>query len=1284
MRTRTKLTMRLMALLLTAVMAVSPAFTAYASQDISSAANILEIQADADGSAVSDNMSEDAFREEAADGTVSDNNQTDNDTSDNDTSESDTSEGDISESDTSEGGASDDSTVSDNIIDEDEIGDGTLSGNAVSENTVSENTVSENSVSANETGVLFPGMPESYMLTSAQKAGKEELAACLGEIGTLEEGTHYVPGELVYSTDSEEEAQTAADAYGGELLSYAEGVAVIRLSKNVTVSRALQAAAEASVKLPAVWPNYYRYPFAEDTAYAEEIIEEAGAEIQPAGYGINDPFLQVDNSSYQWQHYAVGSMYAWNAGYRGQGITVAVIDSGIDETHTELKGRIAGQYDAISLLEGSAPDEASGTGHGSHVAGIIAAEGNNGNGGSGIAPEADIYAIKVFGSKAGSGSSAAVTRAINHAVEKNVDVINMSLGGFGTAALWEPEAIAVRAAVDKGIAVFVATGNDGAKTKCYPAAVPEAIAVSAVDKNNARAHFSNYGSWVDLCGPGVEIYSTLPPQVTVSGTVQNTNGYGAMSGTSQATPVVAGTAALILSANPKALLGKTGRAKVAALEQLMKASVTKPSGSAIGAGIPNLPKALKIPGVAAKPAKPLFDIPGKTVTDKEITIEIRAAIDCDIYYSTDGRTPTMKNGAVINAVKAPSNPYSVTVDGIVNDKVTGKATVKAMAVNRYTSLAGPVASAAYTFKPKVEKVTITGDTGAIGRLPAGKSLALKALVEPAYAANKAVKWSISGDTKVTKVSVTTSGVVKAGKDAVSGTYTVTAEPKDGYGGTPGSYTVIVADADKQDTLIKSIQFKVKKVPLQMQYTATDYDMADNILALKKDGSPAAAGDFIWSSSKKNVATVEPATGMVTTVAAGSTVITALAADGSGVKKTCTVTVEQLPTDMRITQPVNKENNVMVLLAAGRSATLKANVLPAATKNKAVTWTISGDTAETGVSVSLTGGKVTAKKTAKPGRYTVTATSKRDNSIVKTIDITVYEGAATKVTLDKKAVTLFRDTATYGAPQTAELIVTTEGTGIYAADYTVTSSNENIVKATRGGNVITLQATGQATGTSTIKVIMNDGSGKSATCRVTVVNPVSRLSIAPEAGRTNKIGEGKTLKLSAVYEEEFGKANKKVNWSVRSGKEFAKVDKNGKVTALQGMDKSVSVRPIPGVAVIQAEAADGSGVTALYTVLTYEAVVDMMCSYPEGSDIAGASDIIIYYNYNFFDGEDSWKSTGVSPEISLEVSHPDKLAVIKRTPGKFSYVPLQSGTVTVTIKAMDGSGVTEKRLINIRK
>ena len=224
---------------------------------------------------------------------------------------------------------------------------------------------------------------------------------------------------------------------------------------------------------------------------------------------------------------------------KGTAIKVAVIDTGINYLHQDLDLNYAGGYDYVN----GDTDPMDDNGHGSHCAGIIAAA-INGIAVVGVAPEAQLYALKVLNS-AGSGYTSDIIEAINWACANDIQVISMSLGAsVGSAAL---QAACDDAFVNHNIVVVAAAGNNGAARTgsniLYPARCANVIAVGATDSNNVRAYFSNTGPELDLMAPGVNILSDY---LDVDLSDPNLDTWR-MSGTSMATPHVAGTAALILS-----------------------------------------------------------------------------------------------------------------------------------------------------------------------------------------------------------------------------------------------------------------------------------------------------------------------------------------------------------------------------------------------------------------------------------------------------------------------------------------------------------------------------------------------------------------------------------------------------------------------------------------------------------------------------------------------------------------------------------------------------------------
>lgn len=258
----------------------------------------------------------------------------------------------------------------------------------------------------------------------------------------------------------------------------------------------------------------------------------------------------------------VAQLYGKFPADAGQGVTVGVIDTGVDLKHPDLKvaggaAFVIGENDA----GGEGPAATDGE-HGSHVAGIVASRGAPPSGKRGVAPQVKLMSYRVFPNAGGGATNYDIIRAIDRAVSDGCDLLNLSLGGpMRDEAVRE----AIKDAFDKGTLCICATGNDGRSPVSYPARWPEALAVSALGKIGTYpegstetmdalapfspeqaevfvAGFSNIGQEVDLTGPGVGIVSTVPPGV-----------YAVMSGTSMACPAVTGAAAALLARAPAVL-----------------------------------------------------------------------------------------------------------------------------------------------------------------------------------------------------------------------------------------------------------------------------------------------------------------------------------------------------------------------------------------------------------------------------------------------------------------------------------------------------------------------------------------------------------------------------------------------------------------------------------------------------------------------------------------------------------------------------------------------------------
>ena len=241
-------------------------------------------------------------------------------------------------------------------------------------------------------------------------------------------------------------------------------------------------------------------------------------EIRPAG----DPADQ----EIPWGVKRVNARAAWDYG-AGKGVKVCIVDTGMDYKHPDLAPHYKGGYNEVTNTSDPMDDH----GHGTHVSGTVGAV-RDGKGVVGVAPEADLYAVKVL-DKNGSGQYSWIVAGIEWAVVNGMNVINMSLGGgSGTEAL----AQVMKKAKEAGVTVVCAAGNDSGPVN-YPAKYPEAIAVSASDSGDRLASFSSKGPEIHVIAPGVSITSC-----------RKGGGVTSMSGTSMASPHVAGLAALAVGA----------------------------------------------------------------------------------------------------------------------------------------------------------------------------------------------------------------------------------------------------------------------------------------------------------------------------------------------------------------------------------------------------------------------------------------------------------------------------------------------------------------------------------------------------------------------------------------------------------------------------------------------------------------------------------------------------------------------------------------------------------------
>jgi len=394
-------------------------------------------------------------------------------------------------------------------------------------------------------------------------------------------------------------------------------------------------------------------------------------------YVEEDSLVQISAITYtNWGISSIKAPALWSLGLTGTGVKIAIIDTGAGP-HADLT--IAG---GVNVISGSATKSyVDDNGHGTHVSGIIAAKGSNG-GVIGVAPGSSIYAVKALNA-AGSGYLSDVISGIDWAIENKMNIISMSLGSTQSTISLQN---AVDTAYSKGILIVAAAGNSGNSAGTgtsvnYPANYSSVIAVGAVDSTNTRAYFSSTGSKVEVSAPGVSVMSTY-----LNG------GYIQLSGTSMATPFVAGDLALLKQKYPNYTNVQ--------LRQLLDSNIldlgVKGRDPLYGFGLIQAVIAATVPvttPVVVKP--PVVEIPTPTANipsgsykaPLRIQLYDQYSKPLKAFYTLNGSTPTVK-----------SLPYS----GNIN--ITATSTLKAIAVDYQGNISGVLSNLYTIIKPPATPV----------------------------------------------------------------------------------------------------------------------------------------------------------------------------------------------------------------------------------------------------------------------------------------------------------------------------------------------------------------------------------------------------------------------------------------------------------------------------------------------------------------------------------------------------------------------------------------------------
>ena len=267
------------------------------------------------------------------------------------------------------------------------------------------------------------------------------------------------------------------------------------------------------------------------TVYSSEIpsgtVAVLSSQLESGTYESAVVASNDDYSGRQWAIPKIMAPQAWEITSGDNNVVIAILDTGIDKEQVDLVGKVIAE---VNFTDSPTTDDI--YGHGTHIAGIIAAWAESGTGVAGLAHDCRLMNVKVADDQ-GRFDSSVAAKGVNWAVEHGANVINMSLVSTEPSPILEE---AINYAWNKGVVVVAAAGNLVGTKVVYPAYYSNCIAVAATDSNDCVASWSSQGGWVDVAAPGVDIYSTLPD-----------NQYGYKSGTSMAAAHVSGLAGLLFA-----------------------------------------------------------------------------------------------------------------------------------------------------------------------------------------------------------------------------------------------------------------------------------------------------------------------------------------------------------------------------------------------------------------------------------------------------------------------------------------------------------------------------------------------------------------------------------------------------------------------------------------------------------------------------------------------------------------------------------------------------------------
>jgi thermitase len=328
----------------------------------------------------------------------------------------------------------------------------------------------------------------------------------------------------------------------------------VTFRKGTSREVAVRAIEQAGGALEQAIPKLNAYLVGVEPAQRSEVLSSLRSRsvVKRAAQEVMSEALDVTPDDSAWPQQAglrvAGFPAAWDVTQGSSRVVVAVIDTGVDGQHPDLRGALVPGYDFVNSDTNPMDDH----GHGTAVAGVIAARADNHLGGAGICWRCSIMPVKVLDA-GGSGDDTVIAAGIVWATDHGAKVINLSLGGPGTS---QELTNAISYATGKGVIVVAAAGNSGTTTQFYPAADPRALSVAATTVSDQRYSWSNFGPWVRVAAPGCNVAPVLG------------GGYGNFCGTSSAAPLVTGLVALELSAQPSATPRQIEEALLGGVRQL--------------------------------------------------------------------------------------------------------------------------------------------------------------------------------------------------------------------------------------------------------------------------------------------------------------------------------------------------------------------------------------------------------------------------------------------------------------------------------------------------------------------------------------------------------------------------------------------------------------------------------------------------------------------------------------------------------------------------------------------